>query len=219
MAGAASIFRPATRIPPGARIATYPAAESFGFIWAFNGATPLFAPPAVPDADEAELVVHSFRFVERPIEAWVGTSNGVDFQHLRSLHGLPVETPPTLEEEDYRLQYRLETPFYLQHGRITGTNCFSQHLRVNGIDMFMLFCGSAMARARTQSYYAIGVRRGPAAAPQLAAVKTMVDRLLAEDAPVLATIRFRKGVLVASDRHLSRFLRYVETFPTAPPLG
>jgi len=35
----------------------------------------------------------------------------------------------------------------------------------------------------------------------------------------LDTIRFRKGVLVASDRHLARFLKYVEGFPRAEPLA
>ena len=42
-------------------------------------------------------------------------------------------------------------------------------------------------------------------------------RLLAEDAPVLDTIRFRPGVLVASDRHLARFFKYVREFPRAVP--
>jgi hypothetical protein len=35
---------------------------------------------------------------------------------------------------------------------------------------------------------------------------------------VLDTIRFRKGTLVASDRHLARFLKYVDEFPRAEPL-
>jgi len=83
----------------------------------------------------------------------------------------------------------------------------------------MLFAGGALGRARTMSYYAIGVRRGPNEAAELAAVKALVDRLIAEDAPVLNTIRFKKGVLVASDRHLGRFFRYIETFPKTPPLG
>ena len=207
------------KIPPGARIATYPVAEAWGLIWAFNGETPLFAPPGIPGAEESELLVESRRAAVRPIESWVATSNGVDFQHLRTLHGLAVETPPLVEPGPYGLEFRIETPYYLQHGRVTGTNCFSQHLRVNGVDMFMLFSGSAIARARTMPFSAIGVKRGPAAAPQLEAVRAMVDRLLAEDAPVLNTIRFRKGLLVASDRHLGRFLSYIETFPTASPLG
>jgi hypothetical protein len=48
-------------------------------------------------------------------------------------------------------------------------------------------------------------------------LKQLVDKLYAEDAAVLDTIRFRKGVLVASDRHLGRFLRYVSEFPRALP--
>ncbi len=205
------------KIPPGARITTYPSAEAWGLIWAFNGETALFDPPGIPDAEEAGLVIETRRGAVRPIESWIGTSNGVDFQHLRTLHGLAAETPPLLEVRPYSLDYCMETPHYLQRGRITGANCFSQHLRIQGVDMFMLFAAAAMARGKTMAYNVVGVLHGPAAAPQLAAVKAMTDRLLAEDAPVLDTIRFRKGVLVASDRHLARYFRYVEEFPTAPP--
>jgi hypothetical protein len=36
---------------------------------------------------------------------------------------------------------------------------------------------------------------------------------------MLNTMRFRKGVPVASDRHPARYLNYVSEFPrTAPPL-
>ncbi len=47
----------------------------------------------------------------------------------------------------------------------------------------------------------------------------LVRQLLAEDAPVLDTIRFRPRTLVASDRHLARFLKYVRQFPRAVPPG
>ena len=46
-----------------------------------------------------------------------------------------------------------------------------------------------------------------------------VRRLIAEDAPVLDTIRFRPRNLVASDRHLARFFKYVREFPRAIPPG
>jgi hypothetical protein len=53
--------------------------------------------------------------------------------------------------------------------------------------------------------YAIEFRveatRGQAAGAELRERYNVVDKLLAEDAPVLNTIRFRKGVPVASDRH------------------
>jgi phenylpropionate dioxygenase-like ring-hydroxylating dioxygenase large terminal subunit len=36
------------KIPPGARIFSYPTAEAWWLIWAFNGETPLFAVPRIP---------------------------------------------------------------------------------------------------------------------------------------------------------------------------
>jgi nitrite reductase/ring-hydroxylating ferredoxin subunit len=205
------------RIPPEARIANYPAAEALGFIWAFNGATALFPPPAMPGAQESDLATQTVRYGVRPIDPWVAVSNGVDFQHLRSLHGLKVDTPELVEIGPYGLEFTMETPFYRQHGRITGVNVFAQHLTVGPQDMYMLFCGAPIARGRTMAYNTVAVTKGDGVAERLGAVRTLVDRLLSEDAPILETIRFRKGALVPSDRHLARFLRYVETFPKAPP--
>jgi hypothetical protein len=72
-------------------------------------------------------------------------------------------------------------------------------------------------------FYAFGVRDDgtgrEGAAPRLDTLRGFVQRLLAEDAPVLDTIRFRPGVLVASDRHLARFFKYVREFPRAVPPG
>jgi phenylpropionate dioxygenase-like ring-hydroxylating dioxygenase large terminal subunit len=217
--GGACVEIPAgDRIPREARIATYPSAEAWGMIWAFNGKDAPFPPPVLPDAGEHDLLLRAERGPVRAIEPWVPTSNGVDFQHLRTLHGLKIETPPLVETGADGLEFTMATPHYLQHGRIAGTNCFAQHLRVDGLDMFMMFAGLALARQKSQFFRVIAVKRGPQQEAQLAVVKATVDRLLSEDAPVLETIRFRKGVLVPSDRHLARFLHYVEAFPAAPPL-
>jgi hypothetical protein len=40
---------------------------------------------------------------------------------------------------------------------------------------------------------------------------------LPEDEPILESMRFRRGTLVASDRHLARYFRYVSEFPRAAP--
>lgn len=53
----------------------------------------------------------------------------------------------------------------------------------------------------------------------LAAVKAMAVGHIDEDAPVLNTIRFRKGTLVASDKFLARYFKYVADFPDAPALS
>ncbi len=88
-------------------------------------------------------------------------------------------------------------------------------LRLGGQDMFQLFTGAPIAPSRSNGFFVVGVPKGQAA--RLPEVKTMVDRLNAEDTPVLDTIRFRRGLLTASDRHLARYFRYVDEFPCFQP--
>ena len=210
------------RIPPGARIPTYPSAEAWGLVWAFNGDTPSFPVPRIPDVEERELVYETHFRGTRAIDPWVAVSNGVDFQHLRTLHGLAAAVDPDdVVVSEHGIEYRVEGDGFLQHGLITGVNVFSQHLRIMGGDLYMLFCGAPITHGHSMGFYVYGVRdTGVGAddvAERLAGLGQLVRRLLAEDAPVLDTIRFRPRTLVASDRHLARFLRYVRDFPRASP--
>ncbi len=209
------------RIPPAARIATYPSAEAWGLIWAFNGDCPWFPVPTIPGAKEGELVYETHFRGTRATDPWVATSNGVDFQHLRTLHGLSAVDPPAVTVGDHSLEYRIEAPSFVQHGLITGVNTFSQHLAIGDQDLFMLFSGAPITHGRSMGFYCFGVRDAgdgrAGAAAKLDNLRGFVQRLLAEDAPVLDTIRFRPRVLVASDRHLARFLKYVRDFPRVHP--
>lgn len=209
------------KIPPGARIPVYPAAEAWGLIWAFNGPTPLFDVPGVPGVKETEVALEAHLRGTRAVDPWVAVSNGVDFQHLRALHGLTAADPDAVSVGDHHIEYRIETPQYVQEGRITGVNTFSQHLAFGGTDMYTLFTGAPTAHGHTMGYYAYGVRdegRGAEdVAQRLAGLGQFAQRLIAEDAPVLDTIRFRPRVLVASDRHLARFFKFVREFPRAVP--
>ena len=209
------------KIPPGARIATYPSAEAWGLIWAFNGEAPTFAVPGIPGAEERELIYETHFRGTRATDPWVSTSNGVDFQHLRALHGLPVVDPDAVTVGEHSIEYRIEAPGFTHEGRITGVNTFSQHLVLGDQDLFMLFSGAPIAHGHTRGFYTYGVRdtgQGrEGAAERLAELGAFVRQLIAEDAPVLDTIRFRPRVLVASDRHLARFFKYVREFPRAQP--
>jgi hypothetical protein len=157
----------------------------------------------------------------RATDPWVAVSNGVDFQHLRTLHGLSAVDPDAVTVGPHSLEYRIEAASFAQHGLITGVNTFSQHLAIGDQHLFMLFSGAPIAHGRSMGFYVYGVRdegEGRAgAAAKLADLRGFVQRLIAEDAPVLDTIRFRPRVLVASDRHLARFLKYVREFPRAHP--
>jgi phenylpropionate dioxygenase-like ring-hydroxylating dioxygenase large terminal subunit len=212
------------KIPPGARIRTYPTAEAWGLIWAFNGETPMFELPTIPGTTETDLVFETNLRGVRPVANWVSLTNAVDFQHLRTLHNLPLAaTPETIEVGEYGIEFRVETPVSLQHGRITGTSAFGQHLRRENRDSFMLFTGAPIDQSRSRMFYIVGVRRMPESADpngstttaQLVAVREFVERLLSEDEPVIKTMRFKRGILVGADRHLSRFLKYIDEFPRA----
>jgi phenylpropionate dioxygenase-like ring-hydroxylating dioxygenase large terminal subunit len=204
------------KIPAAARIFTYPSEEAWGLVWAFNGEHADFAVPRLPGAEETTIVHEAHERGQRPWDVWVAVSNGVDFQHLRTLHGLPAASmPERLDVEEGAIEFRVESPYHLQHGRISGTNTFAQHLRIGGADMFMLFSGAPIEPGKSIGYFVVGVPEG--SAEKLADVRAMVDRLNAEDSPVLDTIRFRRGLLTASDRHLARYFKYVDEFPCFVP--
>ncbi len=113
------------RIPPGARIAAWPVAEAWGLVWAFNGEEPLF-PPLRHPRHRGDLATETRQRGTRNLPPWVATSNGIDFQHLRALHGLQTTSPDTVEFGEHAIEYRIETERYIQLVRITGTNVFAQ---------------------------------------------------------------------------------------------
>ena len=209
------------KIPPGARIATYPSAEAWGLSWAFNGEAPTFAVPGIPGAEERELIYETHFRGTRATDPWVSTSNGVDFQHLRALHGLPVVDPDAVTVGEHSIEYRIEAPGFTHEGRITGVNTFSQHLVLGDQDLFMLFSGAPIAHGHTRGFYTYGVRdtgQGrEGAAERLAELGAFVRQLIAEDIVANISAATVRRVLVASDRHLARFFKYVRDFPRALP--
>lgn len=225
-AGACSHIPTGDRIPAAARIFTYPSAEAWGLIWMFNGKTPLFDVPRVPGAVESDLAFEArFRGI-RTSPGEVALSNGVDFQHLRTLHGLQTTEPSDITVRDHEIEFNVEAPGYRQHGLINGMSAFAQHLTPGDLDLFMLFCGAPIDRGKRRSFFTIGIpKRGNTPADHQAErlaldnLRGFVERLLAEDDPVLDAMRFRRGVLVASDRHLARYFQYVSAFPRAEPPG
>ena len=219
-AGACQHIPTGDRIPAAARIFTYPSAEAWGLIWLFNGATATFDVPRIPGTTEAELACEAhFRGIRTSLGE-VALSNGVDFQHLRTLHGLQTTEPREIAVRDREIEFQVEGAGYTQHGLISGVSTFAQHLAPDGTDLFMLFCGAPVDRARRRSFFMVGVpHQGDAEAERQALdnLRGFVERLLGEDEPVLESMRFRRGTLVASDRHLARYFRYVSEFPRAAP--
>ncbi|HTR83113.1 MAG TPA: Rieske (2Fe-2S) protein [Reyranella sp.] len=214
--GACTHIPAGDKIPSAAKIFTYPAAEAWGLIWAFNGETADVPVPRIPGATEDTIVFEAAAREPRPFDGWVAVSNGVDFQHLRTLHGLPnAVIPDEIAVDAGGIEFRMENAFYLQHGRISGTSVFAQHLRLGGKDTYMLFCGAPIEPGWTSGLSVAGVPKGEEA--RLPEVRAWMEKLNEEDQPVLRSMRFRRGLLTASDRHLGRYFKYVEEFPTFLP--
>jgi phenylpropionate dioxygenase-like ring-hydroxylating dioxygenase large terminal subunit len=226
-AGACAHIPTGDKIPSVARIFTYPTAEAWGLVWAFNGEKALFDVPRIPGIEQHELACEPHLRGIRAVPHWVPTSNGIDFQHLRTLHNLQTGAPDTIEVLDHSIEYCIETASYMQHGLITGTNVFAQHLRRGGAESFMLFAGAPVDQQCTRSFFVVGVPshgngdlQPQSVSKKLQGLRSFVEKLLAEDEPILNTMRFKPGVMVASDRHLARYFKYVDEFPKyAPPGG
>ncbi|HTN92502.1 MAG TPA: Rieske 2Fe-2S domain-containing protein [Sorangium sp.] len=211
------------KIPPGARIFTYPSGEAWGLVWAFTGERPLFDLPRVPRAEESGLVCRTRLNGIVPYEPWLPVTNGLDFQHLRALHNIPIVEPDTIEVKDYSIEYTITGPAKQRHGLITGANTFSLYRNDAGRESFTLFSGTPLRPGETLIFSVVAVRKAGgqseeerlSAERHLDAIDALTARLLEEDDRVLTTIRFRQGVLVAADRHLARYLKYVREFPRA----
>ena len=112
----------------------------------------------IPGAEERELICEAHFRGTRAVDPWVSISNGVDFQHLRTLHGIPAVEPDAVRVGPHAIEYRIESPHFVQHGRITGVNTFAQYLAMGGEEAFMLFSGAPIAHGQTRGFYAYGVR-------------------------------------------------------------
>lgn len=86
-----------TDIPDFARLQTYPAVERHGFIFFFNGQTPLFPLPFFPGENPDDFLP------SRPFEAilqcpwWMIGANVFDVQHFRSAHDRQLIGPVEVE--------------------------------------------------------------------------------------------------------------------------
>ncbi len=214
-------------IPPRARLWSYPAVESLGLVWAYNGEQPLFPPPAIRDYEESDLLFRARRTNVFTVAPWLSIGNTFDFMHLRYVHNLDFE----IEPEDVRYvddhHIELEIPFvspetgpFEQRIRVTGTNAVSFQT-VTDHTTIGLFTSTPIGNT-AQTYYVAAVPRDPEASPadlekRLDEQETFGNDLLADDARTLTGIDFKVGTLVAGDRAMTTYMQWVSAFPKAEP--
>ncbi len=77
-------------IPPQAKLSAYATAEAYDFIWIYPDAV---APFGVPEFDELkgkQVVTQADRPLYRPCHHHICMMNGIDVQHLGTVHGLDI---------------------------------------------------------------------------------------------------------------------------------
>lgn len=215
------------KIPPGARLFSYPASERFGLIWAYNGEQPLFPPPEVRDFAQEELVCRARRaHVYENVAAWLPIGNTFDFLHLRHVHNLGFEFAFDrirwgAHEAEYEIDFDSPDMGAIeQRIRVTGTN-ISTHVTVGAtttvgvttatpvgtsLELYMVACAPRDTSRTPESLDA-----------ELREQEAFVDNLLADDIRVMTGIAFRAGTFVQEDQPMARWLRWVHAFPVADP--
>lgn len=217
------------RAPAAARLFSYPTAEKFGLIWAFNGLEPTFELPSLSRPD-SRLVYRLEKFDGTlPVDPWVICCNTPDIQHIKVLHGISFDGGDPHD----RVEWTDHSMFYNMTGKhrgdvaidfrvgILGSSIYFQEGTFNG-QWFGFIAPFGLPRPGTTEAYLIIAVEGDPAQPE--AVAPLIDQMMAlekhvtfEDMPVLNTARFRPGTLTRTDRTLARFLRYMADYPRAHP--
>jgi len=211
------------RIPPSARVHSFPVAESVGLVWAFNGEAPPGGPPQVASEGAGGLAVRARRTDVFEVPPWVIITNSFDFSHLRYVHGLKFDfDESTIRWGEREVAY--EMTFTMPDGlvadqriRVSGTNTVS-YVTGGDVDSMGLFTSTPVGNG-SQSYY---VAATPVDAPgsvedRLQLQEHIADELLKDDTRAFANMRFQQGALGTDDRSIVRYLGYVRAFPTNDP--
>ncbi len=220
-------------VPPGARIFSFPTAERFGMIWAFNGSRATWELPNFEFTDsELQFIIEPIG--EWTIDPWMVCCNTFDFQHFAFLHGLKASGKgfPGIEEiqwSDHHAEYRFEGQHWNDepiqwHMGIWGTTVYFQEGLFDG-KWFGLLAPLGIERpGYTTGWYICATRpednsvRGQREARAWGRwALDMEQRFALQDVPIFLKSHFRPGMFTKSDRALGKFIEYLRAFPRAHP--
>ena len=211
------------RVPAGARVHSFPVAESLGLVWIFNGENPPGDPPGIVGYDPTELAARARRTDVFGVDPWVIIVNSFDFMHLRHVHGLKFDfDESTIRWGDRRVEYGMT--FTMPDGLVAnqqicvfGTNTVS-YVTGGQVDSMGLFTSTPIG-CGSQSYYVAATPPGSESEVEerLQLQEHIADELLKDDTRAFAGMRFKQGAFVSGDRSVVRYLSYIRGFPTHDP--
>lgn len=210
------------RIPGSAVLHPFKVEEKLGIIWVYWGEEPRYPVPAFDDWDDDKWVYRAFE-VPLPeklmIDPWVFTTNAFDFQHFRVVHGV-AGLNPDVHWTEWGAQWTGDFGHptvgeMLMTLTIFGTNAVRSY-SVRGDDILThIAATSPMGSEGLKFFVCVATPKSENAELFLDQRQTMNVQLILEDLPIMSTLRLGDDHLVASDRELVKFLRFVRDFPRA----
>lgn len=218
------------RIPKSARLYSYPTAEAYGMIWAFNGENPTGLPRFRGHEPEA-LVGLVGAPIDFPVEPWILFTNGIDVQHLRVVHGLEVDCDlDAITTDDEKIGYDLVVTdpnlgTMQQNITIFGTSTVMMTGLLGGVEMLLAATATPLpgGGCRNYAFSASTPDANGGVDAEVEARLTMSlgfgEGLIKDDVPIMTSIHMREEFLLPADRALVRYLHYVRDYPRANPGG
>jgi phenylpropionate dioxygenase-like ring-hydroxylating dioxygenase large terminal subunit len=224
-------------IPSSARLQSYATAEKYGFIWIYPDAK---APEGVAEFDELRgkaIVALSDRPFERSCHHHICMMNGIDAQHLKTIHHLDIRMELSLHQNQSATQIdftmrgqfphttwreRLgqkilgatyEYSMRYAHGCLGLLTMMKQVRLFPPLHMIYAYTPVAPGRTRIQPIYVTENRPGVigwcVSQALLLCTRLAYYMLRDEDGQIYDNIHFHPNVLLPIDRPLVQYMEYV----------
>ncbi|OUL21122.1 Rieske (2Fe-2S) protein [Nostoc sp. RF31YmG] len=226
-----------SEIPAKAKVQAYATAEKYGFIWIYPDAV---APESVADFDELkgkEIIAQPDRAFERICHHHICMMNGIDAQHLKTIHHLDIKMDLSLyrSELDTQIDFTMrgqfpQTTWRERLGlRFLGSNyeysmryahgCIGLLTMMKKVRLFpplhMIYAYTPIApgRTRIQPIYVTEKRKGIfgylLSKFLLFCTRLAYYMLRDEDGKIYDNIRFNPNLLLSIDTPLAKYMEYV----------
>jgi nitrite reductase/ring-hydroxylating ferredoxin subunit len=226
-----------SNIPPKAKVQAYATEEKYGFIWIYPDAV---APEGVADFDELqgkEIIAQADTAFERNCHHHICMMNGIDAQHLKTIHHLDIKMDLSLHRSELGTQIDFtmrgnfpQTTFRERLGsRLLGSTyeysmryahgCMGLLTMMKNVRLFvplhMIYAYTPIApgRTRIQPIYVTEKRRGILgyllSKLLLFCTRLAYYMLRDEDGKIYDNIRFHPQLLLSIDQPLVQYMEYV----------
>lgn len=216
--------------PGTARLFRFPTVERWGMVFAFNGVEPRWNLDEIPfGAPDREVVLFTATDADTiAVDPWVVCCNTPDVQHIRAVHGVEFARDPMQDVTwtEHSMLYDLDGKTrggleIVARVGIFGTSIFVQESTLGG-EWFQIMTPLGLpCPGQTKVFYALLVERKGRSEAEVAQVAERLlgfeKGLIAEDLPILNSIRYSPGTLTRADRLVAKFLAYLRSYPRAHP--